>query len=62
MCRPLHESRPLARSGCYSMTSDGGYDTGVCESWGGGDDGVGDEVVNALHSRAMLAMQDLEQS
>lgn len=28
------------------MASDGGDDAGVCESWGGGDDGVGDEVVN----------------
>lgn len=29
------------------MASDGGNDAGVCESWGGGDDGVGNEVINA---------------
>ncbi len=43
------------------MAFDGGDDAGVCESWGGRDDGVCDEVVNALQRRYLLAMQNLEQ-
>lgn len=42
------------------MASDGGNDAGVCESRGGGDDGVGNEVINALQKRTMSATRNAE--
>ena len=43
------------------MASDSGDYTGVRESRSGGDDGVGDEVVNTLYLRDMSEKQHLEQ-
>ena len=61
MCRPLHISGPLTRSGCHSIASNGGDEAGVGKSWCGGDDGVGDEMINALRNKSMSAKRYAEQ-
>lgn len=48
MCRPLHKCRALLGPSCYGVEPDGRDDAGVGEGGVGGNDGVGDIMVDCL--------------